>query len=54
MKHATLRGLKRSAVVVLGDVGTAEDVDVLPRALGDPEPPVREHAAWALARVERR
>ena len=54
MKRAKLRGLKRNAAVVLGDVGTSEDTDVLTRALGDEEPLVREHAAWALARVERR
>jgi epoxyqueuosine reductase len=48
MKRAKLRGLKRNAAVVLGNVGTAEDVDVLTRALADPEPLVREHAAWAL------
>jgi epoxyqueuosine reductase len=47
MKRAKLRGLKRNAAVVLGNVGT-EDADVLERALGDDEPLVREHAAWAL------
>jgi epoxyqueuosine reductase len=51
MKRAKLRGLKRNAAVVLGNVGTTEDVDVLTRALDDPEPLVREHAAWALGRV---
>ena len=51
MKRAKLRGLRRNAAVVLGNVGTAEDVDVLRRALDDPEPLVREHAAWALARL---
>jgi epoxyqueuosine reductase len=51
MKRAKLRGLKRNAAVVLGNVGTAEDVDALTRALDDPEPLVREHAAWALARL---
>ena len=51
MKRAKLRGLKRNAAVVLGNVGTAEDVDVLTRALDDPEPPVREHAAWALRQL---
>jgi hypothetical protein len=35
MKRAKLRGLKRNAAVVLGNVGTAEDVDVLTRALDD-------------------
>jgi epoxyqueuosine reductase len=54
MKRAKLRGLKRNAAVVLGNVGTSDDTDVLTRALRDEEPLVREAAAWALARVERR
>lgn len=49
MKRAKLRGLKRNAAVVLGNVGTSEDVDLLTRAL-DAEPLVREHAARALGR----
>jgi len=52
MKRAKLRGLKRNAAVVLGNVGTAEDVDMLTTALDDPEPLVREHAAWALGRMD--
>jgi epoxyqueuosine reductase len=51
MKRAKLRGLKRNAAVVLGNVGTADDVGVLTRALADDEPIVREHAAWALGRL---
>ena len=51
MKRAKLRGLKRNAAVALGNVGTPDDVDVLTRALDDEEPLVREHAAWALARL---
>jgi len=51
MKRAKLRGLRRDACVVLGNVGTREDVDLLTRALDDEEPLVREHAAWALDRV---
>jgi epoxyqueuosine reductase len=43
--------MKRNAAVVLGNVGTAEDVDALTRALDDAEPRVREHAAWALQRL---
>jgi epoxyqueuosine reductase len=43
--------MKRNAAVALGNVGTAEDADVLTRALEDEEPLVREHAAWALARI---
>jgi len=51
MKRAKLRGLKRNAAVVLGNVGTADDIDALTRALDDEEPLMREHAAWALARL---
>jgi epoxyqueuosine reductase len=54
MKRAKLPMLKRNAAVVLGNVGTADDADVLTRTLEDPEPLVREHAAWALARLEER
>jgi epoxyqueuosine reductase len=52
MKRAKLRGLQRNAAVVLGNIGTADDVDVLTRALDNDEPLVREHAAWALARLQ--
>lgn len=53
MKRAKLRGLKRNAAVVLGNVGASESVDVLTRALEDPEPLVRGHAAWALGKSPR-
>jgi epoxyqueuosine reductase len=52
MKRAKLRGLKRNAAVVLGNIGTAADVPALEQALDDPEPLVREHAAWTLARLD--
>jgi epoxyqueuosine reductase len=54
MKRAKLRGLKRNAAVVLGNVGTVDDVEVLRHAVNDPEPLVREHAAWALNRLRPR
>ena len=50
MKRAKLRGLKRNAAVVLGNIRHPEDIDVLEAALENPEPLVREHAAWALDR----
>lgn len=53
-KRAKLRGLKRNAAVVLGTVGTPDAADVLTQALDDPEPLVREHAAWALERIHAR
>jgi epoxyqueuosine reductase len=51
MKRAKLRGLKRNAAVVLGNVGTADDAPALTVALADPDSQVREHAAWALDRI---
>jgi epoxyqueuosine reductase len=54
MKRAKRRGLARNAAVVLGNVGTADDVEVLEHAAGDPEPIVRQHAAWALRRIAAR
>lgn len=51
MKRAKLPMLRRNAVVMLGNVGTADDVDVLLYAIHDPEPLVREHAEWAMERV---
>ena len=55
MKRAKLRGLKRNAAVVLGNVGTADDVGVLER-LRDEEPDemLHEHAVWALAQLSGR
>ncbi len=54
MKRAKLRGLKRNAAVVLGNVGTRDDRDVLAPTLEDPEQMVREHGAWALSRLNAR
>jgi epoxyqueuosine reductase len=54
IKRAKLPAMKRNAAVVLGNVGTAHDVDVLARALDGAEPLVREHAAWALSRISER
>jgi epoxyqueuosine reductase len=52
MKRAKLRGMKRNAAVVLGNRGDAENAGALTRAVDDPESLVREHASWALARIE--
>jgi epoxyqueuosine reductase len=48
MKRAKRRGLLRNVAVALGNWGDAAAVPVLERALHDPEPLIREHAAWAL------
>lgn len=51
MKRAKRRGLARNAAVVLGNVGTVDDVPVLIAALSHDEPLARSHAAWALGRL---
>jgi epoxyqueuosine reductase len=51
MKRAKLRGLKRNAAVVLGNIANPEDTEALRGALDDPEALVRHHAAWALRRI---
>ncbi len=51
MKRAKLWMLQRHAAVVLGNVGTRDDVPLLEAALEHEEPIVRDHAAWALARL---
>jgi epoxyqueuosine reductase len=51
MKRARLRGLRRNASVVLGNVGSADDVRVIGAALEDEEPLVRAHSARALGRL---
>jgi epoxyqueuosine reductase len=54
MKRAKLRGLKRNAAIVLGNVGSSADADVLTEALADSEPLTRAHAEWALSRIAER
>jgi epoxyqueuosine reductase len=48
------RGLLRNVCVVLGNIGTVDDLPVLRRAEQHEEPLVREHAAWAIGQIEKR
>jgi len=52
MKRAKLRGLQRNAAVVLGNIGTTGDMDVLEAALDDPDARAK-HAVWAPERLRR-
>jgi epoxyqueuosine reductase len=55
MKRAKLRGLKRNAAVVLGNVAAMEDVGLLEHVRAEePDEMIREHGSWALARVAAR
>jgi len=51
IKRAKRRGLLRNAAIVLGNTKNPEAIPVLARALNDPEPLVRAHAAWALGNI---
>jgi epoxyqueuosine reductase len=51
VKRAKRRGLARNAAVALGNIGDERAASALARALEDPDPLVREHAAWALGQV---
>ncbi len=51
IRRAGRAGFARNVCVGLGNWGSPEAVPVLTRALSDPIPLVRAHAAWALARV---
>ncbi|GAB4244877.1 MAG: tRNA epoxyqueuosine(34) reductase QueG [Candidatus Methylacidiphilales bacterium] len=44
----------RNVAVVLGNIGTMEDLPALRRAASDPDPLVAEHAAWAVREIESR
>lgn len=52
--RATRAGMARTVCVALGNWAAAEAVDPLCRALADPAPVVRGHAAWALGCCLRR
>jgi epoxyqueuosine reductase len=45
------RGLLRNAALILGNRGDRAALPVLRKAKGDPEPVIREAAAWAIARI---
>jgi epoxyqueuosine reductase len=52
VKRARRRGLLRNLAVALGNAGPAAPRPVLERLARDEDPLVREHAAWALRRLE--
>jgi epoxyqueuosine reductase len=51
VRRAKRRGFLRNVAVALGNSGAPEAVPALAQALGDHEPLVRGHAAWALGRI---
>ena len=51
IKRTKRRGYLRNMAVALGNSGDPAAIPALIQALADPEPVVRGHAAWALARI---
>jgi epoxyqueuosine reductase len=51
LTRAKRRGLLRNAALVLGNRGDPAALPALRRALADPEPLIREAAAWAIKRI---
>ncbi len=51
IRRAGRAGFARNVCLALGNWGSVDAVPVLTRALSDPEPLVRAHAAWALGRI---
>jgi len=49
--RATRAGMLRNVCVALGNEASAESIPALARALADPHPAPRGHAAWALGRL---
>ena len=54
IKRAKRWMLQRNACLVLGNVGTDDDLAVLEAMQLHEHEVVREHAAWAIARIRRR
>jgi epoxyqueuosine reductase len=44
----------RNVCVVLGNIGTAEDLPAIQRAASDPDALIAEHAEWALGQIQSR
>lgn len=51
MKRAKLAGLQRNAAVAMGNRLDSRYIGPLVEAMGEGEPVVRGHAAWALGRI---
>jgi epoxyqueuosine reductase len=52
IRRAKLSGLRRNAVIAMGNSGNAKFASTLKRLFDDPDPLVAEHARWALSKLE--
>lgn len=54
ISRAKRNGLRRNALIVLGNTGTPECLDVVVAACADNDPVIRETAEWAREQIQRR
>ena len=52
VRRTKLSGLRRNAVIAMGNSGDKKFVSTLKKLCEDPDPLVAEHARWAVARLE--
>jgi len=52
IRRTKRRGLLRNVCVALGNLGDPCALPALTKALSDPEPLIREHAAWAIEKLK--
>src|SRR5208283_2685920 len=53
VRRAKLSGLRRNAVIAMGNSGDKKFVPTLKKLCENSDPVVAQHARWALARLER-
>ncbi len=54
IRRTKRRGFVRNVTVALGNTGSADDLPALDNLLADPDPVLREHAAWAINEISKR
>jgi epoxyqueuosine reductase len=54
VRRAKLSGLRRNAVIAMGNSGDKKFVPTLRKLSEDPDPSVAEHARWAVAKLDQR
>ncbi|HKC00914.1 MAG TPA: hypothetical protein VKD23_19185, partial [Terriglobales bacterium] len=52
IRRAKLSGLRRNAVIAMGNSGDKKFVPTLKKLSEDPDPVVAEHARWAVATLD--
>ncbi|MGA7851558.1 MAG: HEAT repeat domain-containing protein, partial [Terriglobales bacterium] len=52
IRRAKLSGLRRNAVIAMGNSGDKKFLPTLTKLTKDSDPSVAEHARWAAARIE--